>query len=101
MSWTTLPDFRSTHTAKKVTCSAFPGWPAVFGGGRVFDRVTSSAVVSHTWSPHTTGDDHSLPWIAVFQRTFLVSDHSVGRLLASETPSPVGPRNAGQLSAGR
>src|SRR4051812_35987058 len=62
-------------------------------------RPSSVAVVSQTWSPHTTGDDHDLPWIGVFHFTFCFSDHVVGRLDESERPWPVGPRNCGQFSS--
>src|SRR5258708_5549186 len=79
-SGTTLPGARSRHTAK-------------------YALPSSVAVVTHTWSPHTTGDDHPLSWTATFQRTFSISLHLVGTSLASETPLPCGPRNSGQLSA--
>src|SRR5206468_1901679 len=47
-------------------------------------------------SPRITGDDHALPWMAVFQTTFFVSLHSVGNPRESVVPSPLGPRNCGQ-----
>src|SRR5256885_15749360 len=58
---------------------------------------SSLAVVTHTCSPHTTGDDQALPCTAVFHTTFSCSDHLSGRAVESETPWPVGPRNWGQL----
>src|SRR5205085_1360249 len=40
-----------------------------------------------------------LSWISTFQRTFLDSLHSLGNDFASAWPSPLGPRNCGQLSS--
>src|SRR5437660_12664617 len=92
-SWTTLPVLRSIPTAKNVTRSTDPRWPGAVGVFTVLPPSTSSAVVSHTRSPQTTGDDHPLPWTAVFQRTFsvLVSLQWVGMLAVSAWPSPAGP----------
>src|SRR5579883_333317 len=81
-SWTTAPVFRSRPTAKYAV-------------------PFSVAVVTHTRSPQTTGDDHPLSWTATFQRTFSPSPHFVGAAAASETPSPFGPRYCGQLSPAR
>src|SRR5260370_19818553 len=53
------------------------------------------AVVSHSWRPRMTGDDHARPWMGVFQRTFWVSLQVIGRPMAVDTPSPSGPRNCG------
>ncbi|NDA67395.1 MAG: hypothetical protein EBY09_12275, partial [Verrucomicrobia bacterium] len=51
-------------------------------------------------SPKTTGE--ACPGgQGVFQVTFSVALHFMGRFFSSETPSPVGPRQAGQLAAER
>ena len=42
-----------------------------------------------------TGEDHPLPGITVFQRTFCLSDHSTGNWRALACPSPPGPRHSG------
>src|SRR6185436_20498578 len=74
---TIAPVFRSTEIARN-------------------DFPSSVAVVSQMRSPWTTGDDHPLPGIATFQRTFFVSLHVSGSPCSSDTPCPVGPRNCGQ-----
>src|SRR5215213_10278204 len=79
-SWTILPLPLSTQTAPS-------------------SRPSALAVLTHTCSPQTTGDDHALPWTAVFQATFSVSLQVTGRSLASERPCIVGPRKAGQFSS--
>src|SRR5437773_11771998 len=60
---------------------------------------SSSAAVIQIWSPQTTGLDQPRSWRGVFHLTCSVSLHVVGRPLASERLSPLGPRNCGQLSA--
>src|SRR5947208_8904885 len=60
---------------------------------------SSGAAVTQIWSPHTTGLDQPLSCSGVFHFTFCVSLHVVGTLVASDVPSPLGPRNCGQLSA--
>lgn len=57
--------------------------------------------VSHTRPPAITGEDHPRPAMAVFQRMFCDSLHSIGRPRSMECPSPPGPRNWGQSSAWR
>src|SRR5262245_5162930 len=74
------------------------GGGSPFLDGGAFSAATSSAVVTHTWSPRMTGDDQPLPWISVFQRTLSFSLQVVTRLRASPRPSAVGPRNPGQES---
>src|SRR5438876_582530 len=44
--------------------------------------------------------EQPLPSTACFQTTFLSGPHSVGSLPSLTTPSPLGPRNSGQSSAG-
>jgi len=58
-SWTTRPLSRSTPTANR-------------------SRPSSVAAVIQIWLPSITGDDHALPWMAVFQRTFWFSAQRVG-----------------------
>src|SRR5688572_29971347 len=59
----------------------------------------SVAVVTKTLSFQTMGEDQDSPGISVFQATFSVVDHLVGRLVSVERPWPVGPRKRGQFSA--
>src|SRR5579871_6756438 len=80
MSLVIFPVFRSRHTAP----SSLP---------------SGVAVVSQIWSSQATGEDHALPWIAVFQATFSVSLHRTGRPVAFACPSPVAPRNSDQFCA--
>src|SRR5205807_3239146 len=47
----------------------------------------------------TIGVDPPWPGMASFQTTFFVSLHSAGRFVSLLTPSFVGPRHWGQLSA--
>ena len=54
------------------------------------------AVRTNTRSPQTTGDAHPRPGISTFQRTLLVSLHSVGGLAVRDTPAAKGPRHCGQ-----
>lgn len=56
----------------------------------------STAVVTHTFPPATTGDDQPRPGTFVFHATLLVSLHSMGKPRSAECPCPSGPRNAGQ-----
>src|SRR5437016_5760829 len=98
MSWTTLPVSRSTHTAKKLTSLIGLAGGSPFLGGAAFSAGTSSAVVTHTWWPSTTGDDQPLPWTAAFHRTFSFSPQVVGAFAAAHRPSAVGPRKPGQES---
>src|SRR5262245_28675763 len=98
MSWTTLPVAVSTQSAWQLTSLIGLGGGSPFFGGAAFSAGTSSAVVTHTWLPSTTGDDQPLPWMAVFHRTFSFSLQVVTRVLASDRPSAVGPRNPGQES---
>ncbi len=56
-------------------------------------RPSSVAFESHMVSPETTGLDHALPGMDVFQRMFLVSLHWTGRFSECDLPSAVGPRN--------
>ena len=79
-SRSTLPESLSTQT----TPSAVP---------------SSVAVVSQTCAPQITGEDHALPWMAVFHFTCSVSLNFTGSPVASLCPSPAGPRNCGQFSA--
>ena len=58
--------------------------------------LSSTAVVSHTLPPETTGEDQPNPGSGVFQVTLRVSLHSSGRFCSREWPWPSGPRNAGQ-----
>ena len=52
--------------------------------------------VIHIWSSQTTGDDHALPSILVFQAIFFSSDQVVGKPLSPTTiPLPLGPLNSG------
>ncbi len=51
------------------------------------------AVVIQMRSFQTTGELQANPWMAVFQRTFSVSDHRVGGDAWDADPSPLGPRN--------
>jgi len=62
------------------------------------DTPSSVAVVTKMRSSNTIGEDHPLPGIFVFHRTFLVADHSTGKLVSVETPCPFGPRNLVQFS---
>src|SRR5688572_10243870 len=59
----------------------------------------STAVVSHTRPPATTGDDQPRPGTGVRHATFRPSPHSNGRFFSLECPCPPGPRNCGQSSA--
>src|SRR6478609_10350298 len=59
----------------------------------------STAVVSHTRPPPTTGDDQPRPGTGVFHATLRVSLHSSGSPRSLEWPSPSGPRNCGQSCA--
>src|SRR4051812_24192721 len=78
-SWITFPVFLSTQTADSFVASGV-------------------ALLTQTWSPHTTGDDHALPSTGVFHATFSVSLQLTGKPLApSAIPCPPGPRNCGQL----
>src|SRR5262245_7325499 len=51
-------------------------------------------------SPQTMGVE--LPWLAslIFHLTLSLSDHFSGTFFSLQWPWPVGPRQAGQLSAG-
>src|SRR3954468_15443032 len=59
----------------------------------------SVAVVSQICLFQVMGDDHARPWMAVFHFTFCSSLHVIGTLFVSACPSPLGPRNCGQLEA--
>src|SRR5262245_3044334 len=59
------------------------------------------ALVSQICLPQMTGDDHALPGMAVFQTTFSLSLHLIGRPRADDRPSPLGPRTPGQLPSAR
>src|SRR5262245_23229183 len=80
MSWMTLPVFLSTQMAKSFLPS-------------------SVAAVTQIWSSQITGLDQPLLCSGVFHLTFSFSLHFVGRPVALDVPSPLGPRNWGQLSA--
>src|SRR4051794_17239820 len=58
---------------------------------------SSVADVSQILLPQITGDDHAFPWIATCHLMFSAGDQVTGRLFASESPCPVGPRNCGQF----
>src|SRR5262245_43868657 len=98
MSWTTFPVSRSTQTAKNDTSFTGLSGGAPFLGAGFFSPITSSAVVTQTCLPRTTGDDQPFPWTAVFQRTFSVSLQVVGIFFESARPSAVAPRKPGQVS---
>src|SRR5687767_8564194 len=57
----------------------------------------STAVVTKTRLPQTTGLECPLPGSGVFQRTFFASPHSSGSPFSAETPEPSGPRHCGQF----
>src|SRR5215218_7784030 len=57
----------------------------------------STAVVTKTRLPQTTGLEWPLPGSGVFQRTFFASLHSSGSPFSAETPEPSGPRHCGQF----
>src|SRR5688572_6617760 len=63
------------------------------------ESASSVAVVTYNRPPERMGEDQPLPGIAVFQPTFFSALHSMGTFEATETPSPVGPRNCGQSLA--
>src|ERR1043166_1656180 len=98
MSQITLPVVRLTQTAKKETSLSGLGGGSPFLAGAALSAATSSAVVTHTSSPSTTGEDQPLPWMAVFHRTLSFSLQVVTRLGASARPSAVGPRKPGHES---
>ena len=75
-----FPESASTQRAKSSFASGVP-------------------VVSQICFPQITGDDHARPWIGVFHFTFWFALHVSGSLLPSAWPSPLGPRNCGQLEA--
>jgi hypothetical protein len=52
-------------------------------------------------SPITIGDDQAFPGKSAFQTTFFSGPHSMGRPMAVDIPSFVGPRNSGQSEAER
>src|SRR5262245_56482271 len=75
-------------------------WPEFLSTQMAKSFVPSSgAAVIQIWSPHTTGLLQPLSCSGVFHLMFCVSLHFVGSPLASDMPSPLGPRNCGQLSA--
>jgi len=49
----------------------------------------------------TIGDDQAFPGKSAFQTTFFSGPHSIGKPMAVEIPSFVGPRNSGQSEAER
>src|SRR5262249_18605805 len=53
----------------------------------------STTVVSQTFPPATTGEDHPEPETGVFQRMLRDSLHSSGNPRSVAWPWPVGPRN--------
>jgi hypothetical protein len=55
------------------------------------------AVVRKTFFSQMIGDEKPSPGIAVFQSTFLVWLHSVGRLVSVEIPWLSGPRHWAQF----
>ena len=59
----------------------------------------SFACVRNTRSPHTTGVELPPSGSFVFHVIFSVADHFAGRSVSVVTPSPVGPRHAGQFPA--
>src|SRR5215207_8939546 len=71
-------------------------WMADFAPGTT---GPSTAVVTKTRLPQTTGLEWPLPGSGVFQRTFFASPHSSGRPFSAETPEPSGPRHCGQFGS--
>lgn len=63
-------------------------------------RVSSSStpVVRNTRPPDTIGDDRPLPGISVRHAMLSVALHFIGASVSRLTPSPRGPRHAGQSS---
>jgi hypothetical protein len=59
---------------------------------------SSVAVVTQTWSPHTTGEDQPKSWMGRFQTTFSVSLQASGSRAASACPFARGLRNCGRCS---
>src|SRR5205085_904599 len=60
---------------------------------------SSVPLVNQIWLPQMTGDDQPRSWIGTFQTTFSFSPHLIGKPIALDWPSPVGPRKRGQLSS--
>ena len=60
---------------------------------------SSTATLRKIRSPQTIGVDPDQAGIASFQAMFRSVSHSTGRFVSVLTPSPVGPRQAGQFSA--
>src|ERR1022692_973126 len=66
---------------------------------RMASRVSFSWVVTKTASFQIAGVELPQPGSGVFQATFLVLLHLVGRFLPGATLSAVGPRHCGQTSS--
>jgi len=61
----------------------------------------SIAWVMNILFPQITGDELPRSGSATFHLTFFVADHCVGKFFSAQTPVPIGPRQAGQLSEKR
>jgi hypothetical protein len=55
------------------------------------------AVVMKTFFPQMIGEEKPRPGMAVFQSTFFVSLHSLGRFFSLDTPWLSGPRHCAQF----
>src|SRR5213080_4915429 len=91
-----LPSGRAKQSKDRRRPTAGPAFPVPVGGQTVF----SLAWVTKTRSPQTTGDELPSSGSGAFQRTFSVALHFSGASVSGERPSPVGPRQPGQLAAG-
>ena len=60
---------------------------------------SSTATLRKIQSPQTIGVDPDQAGMASFQAMLRSVSHSTGRFVSALTPSPVGPRHAGQFSA--
>ena len=60
---------------------------------------SSTATFRKIRSPQTMGVDPDQAGSGSFQAMFRSASHSIGRSVSVLTPSPVGPRHAGQCSA--
>src|SRR4051794_37727061 len=78
-----------------------PPSPGVQSPGRGRFRLSAMHVVKKTLPSHTIGCDQPTPGISDFHATCSSADHCSGCFASPTTPSPVGPRNCGQLSAAR
>src|SRR5262249_2993798 len=95
---------------KRCICPLAPEWTGTFH--RIFpvvrsrlstrrDWSESSPAVMKTRSRHTIGDERPVPGNDVFQTMFSLDDQCSGATFSLLMPSPRGPRQPGQSSAGQ